>query len=66
MAPMGVATQNICSKTIHSELKIAGNIFNLKSLSTYDEESSKRLKKIEYTVLLLKRFLWYPQNSLPL
>ena len=51
MAPMGVATQNIGSKTIHSELKIAGNIFNLKSLSTYDEESSKRLKKIKYIII---------------
>ena len=51
MAPTGVAAQNVSGKTIHSELKIAGNIYNLKSLSIYDKESNKRLKHIEYIII---------------
>ncbi len=37
IAPIGVAIQNVGGKTIHSELKITGNIYNLKSLSLYDK-----------------------------
>ena len=48
MAPTGVAAQNVGGKTIHSELKITGNIYNLRSLSVYDEYSNQRLKLIKY------------------
>ena len=51
MAPTGVAAQNVGGKTIHSELKITGSIYNLKSLSLYDEHSNQRLKSIDYIIL---------------
>ena len=51
MAPTVVAVQNVSRKTIHSELKIARNIYNLKSLSIYDKKSNERLKHIEYIII---------------
>ncbi len=51
MTPTGVAAQNVGGKTIHSELKITGNIYNLRSLSVYDEYSNQRLKLIEYIII---------------
>ena len=38
IAPTGIAAQNVSEKTIHSELKITGNIYNLKPLSIYDQK----------------------------
>ena len=51
MAPTVVVAQNVGGKTIHSELKITGNIYNLKSLLLYDKNSKIRLKKIEYIII---------------
>src|SRR5436190_1914754 len=51
MAPTGVAAENVGGETIHSSLKITGNIYNLQTLSLYDEHSKNKLKKIEYLII---------------
>jgi len=51
MAPTGVAAENVGGETIHSKLKITGNIYNLQTLSLYDEHSKSELKKMEYIII---------------
>ena len=51
MAPTGVAAENVGGETIHSKLKITGNVYNLQTLSLYDEHSKSELKKMEYIII---------------
>src|SRR5436190_13682018 len=51
MAPTGVAAENVGGETIHSSLKITGNIYNLQTLSLYDEHSKNKLKKIKCIII---------------
>ena len=45
MAPTGIAAENVGGETIHSNLKITGNIYNLQTLLLFDEHSKRELKK---------------------
>jgi hypothetical protein len=51
MVPTGIAAENVGGETIHSKLKITGNIYNLQTLSLYDEHSKSELKKVEYIII---------------
>jgi ATP-dependent exoDNAse (exonuclease V) alpha subunit len=51
MALTGIAAENVGGETIHSKLKITGNIYNLQTLSLYDEHSKSELKKVEYIII---------------